>query len=117
MAKQIKPVKKATSKAPVPAKKKSAQVKYLAKVVEEYAFYNHDGQIFRDLNDLVNGLNSMTDETFIYHCNEAKNDFSCWIADIIGDKELAEKLKTIKTKNQAKEQVEQRYAELTKLEG
>jgi hypothetical protein len=103
--------------AEAPAKAKDQQAKYLAKVPDAHVFYCHDGQIFRDLQDLVNGFDTMTDEIFTYHCNEAKNDFACWIRDIVGDNELSAKLKAVRTKNQAKEETRQRYIELTQLEG
>jgi hypothetical protein len=131
MAKEKKTVQKTAAKKPIalkkpeaanketatPVKAKSQKAKYLAKVPEAYVFLCHDGQIFRDLNDLVNGFEAMSDEIFAYHCNEDKNDFACWITDIIGDNELAAKLKDTRTKSQAKEETRQRYYELTQLEG
>jgi hypothetical protein len=91
--------------------------KYLARVPEAYVFWCHDGQVFRDINDLLNGFDLMTDETFWYHANDEKNDFSCWIVDIIGDGELAKEVKKAKTRQQAKTVTQQRYYDLTKLEG
>jgi hypothetical protein len=91
--------------------------KYLAKVPETVVFWCHDGQVFRSLEDLVNGFDLMSDETFYYHANDQKNDFSCWIVDIIGDNQLGAEIKKTKTRRQAKEATQQRYYDLTRLEG
>ena len=91
--------------------------KFLAKVPEEYVFWCHDGQVFRDINDLLNGFEVMSDETFDYHVNDEKNDFSCWILDIVGDGDLAQEVKKTRTRHQAKKVTQQRYYDLTRQEG
>jgi hypothetical protein len=91
--------------------------KYLAKVQEDVVFWCHDGQVFRDIADLLNGFDVMNDDTFWYHANDEKNDFSCWIVDIIGDVELGAEVKKAKTRQQAKKATQQRYYDLTKQEG
>jgi hypothetical protein len=96
---------------------KTKTQKYLAKVPEANVFWCHDGQVFRDINDLLNGFDLMSDETFGYHARVEKNDFSCWIEDIISDGELAQKLKQAKTRDEAKKVTRQRYYDLTKQEG
>jgi len=35
----------------------------------------------------------MNEETFGYHSNETKSDFSNWVKDVIGDEKLAADLK------------------------
>jgi hypothetical protein len=97
--------------------KKTENKKKLEKVSEAVVFWCNDGQIFRDLNDLINGFDIMSDETFFYHQNDAKNDFSCWVMDIIGDQALAQDLKSAKTKEQARNKAQKRYIELTQQEG
>jgi len=82
MAKKVKPQEKAKK----PAKK------LLAKVPAEYVFWCHDGCIFADLYELAEGLKTMSDETFVYHSNLEKHDFSNWIRDIMEDGELADAL-------------------------
>jgi hypothetical protein len=64
----------------------------LAKVPVEYVFWSHDGSIFTDLADLVEGLKTMSDETFTFHSNLEKHDFSNWVRDVIGDEQLADAL-------------------------
>ena len=89
----------------------------LAKVPEAKVFWCNDGQIFGDLEDLAEGLDHMSDETFIYHCNDNKHDFSVWVLEVVGDEDLAKNLKTSKSRQQAHKQVKQRYSDLTHLEG
>ena len=50
--------------------------KLLAKVAEGSIFRCHDGRTFRDLKDLAEGLAAMSDDTFAYHVNSERNDFS-----------------------------------------
>ena len=94
-----------------------AEKKNLEKVSETVVFWCNDGQVFRDMQELMDGLEKMSDATFAYHLNNTKNDFSCWVMDIIGDEKLAQDLKTVINREQAKSKVKQRYIELTQLEG
>jgi hypothetical protein len=96
---------------------KAENKKKLEKVPEAVVFWCHDGQVFRDVQGLLDGFDVMTDEIFDYHVNNDKNDFSCWVQDVIGDYKLAQDLKSVKNKAQAKKKVQQRYIELTQLEG
>lgn len=89
--------------------KKQASKKFLEKVPETMAFWCHDGQVFADLEQLMLGFDLMSDETFIFHANEGKNDFSCWIIDVIGDKELAQDIKKAKNKTEAKKITQKRH--------
>ena len=113
--KQAEP-KPAKLEAPKPGINK-AEKKNLEKVSETVVFWCNDGQVFRDMQELMDGLDKMSDATFAYHLNDIKNDFSCWVMDIIGDEKLAQDLKTVKNREQAKNKVKQRYIELTQLEG
>ncbi len=96
---------------------KNPNEKLLAQVPEAFVFWCHDGQVFRDIDDLVNGFDMMSDETYYYHANDQKNDFSCWIIDIIRDEKLGQDLKKAKTRHNAKNITKQRYYDLTRLEG
>lgn len=107
---------KAAEKQPAAAKK-TVSKKYLTKVPEALVFWCHDGQIFNDLYQLMSGFDLMSEETFMYHANEDKNDFSCWIIDVIGDEVLAKDIKKAKNKTEAKKITQQRYSDLTKQEG
>jgi hypothetical protein len=96
--------------------KKTGSKKYLAKVPETMVFWCHDGQVFNDLDQLIQGFDLMSDDTFMYHANEDKNDFSCWILDVIGDADLSEVIKKARTKADAKKITEKRKQDLSKLD-
>jgi len=87
-------------------------MKFLAKVPEQFVFWSNDGKIFRDLNDLKDGLETMSDDTFAYHSNAVKKDFSNWIRDIIGDEKLAADLEKATDRREAARIVAERYAYL-----
>jgi hypothetical protein len=117
MAKMMKKTgTKLTEKNTIEVKKKGSK-KYLAKVPETVVFWCHDGQIFNGLDQLMAGFDHMSEETFMYHANEDKNDFACWILDVIGDEDLAKDIKKARNKAEAKKITQQRYYDLTKLEG
>jgi len=65
---------------------------YLADVPEEYVFWCCDGRILKNLRELCDALGAMSDDTFTYHVNAAKNDFHNWVKDIIKDDALASDL-------------------------
>ncbi len=44
------------------------------------------------LTELSAALTEMSEETFSYHSNATKTDFSNWIKDVIGDEKLARDL-------------------------
>lgn len=82
----------------------------LANVPEEYVFRCCDGTVFSDMNDLWNALSSMSEETFAFHANPAKNDFGNWVQDIILDSKLARDLYKAKSRVQASRSVEARLS-------
>ena len=90
---------------------------FLANVPEEHVFKCCDGRTLRNMQELRDCLHSMTDETFVYHVNNQKNDFSNWVKEIIGDEKLAAYLKKLPTKTQAEIMVLARVAFLSNLAG
>ncbi len=88
--------------------------KILANVPEEYVFRVHDDGILRNLKELAEALNTLSDEIFSYHSNSEKKDFSNWVRDIIGDKRLAKELDGAATRYQAARAVQKRIAVLSK---
>ncbi len=75
--------------------------KLLAIVLEEYVFRCHDGRIFKNVKELGEALAVMANETFAYHSNLEKKDFSNWARDVIGDEKLAKDLENALDRNQA----------------
>jgi hypothetical protein len=68
-------------------------LKMLGDVPEDKRFYCSDGRVLKNLDDLNKGLAEMSDETFSYHSNATKTDFSNWVKDVIGDEKLSLDLK------------------------
>jgi hypothetical protein len=87
--------------------------KWLGDVPQDKRFWCRDGRILKNLSELVVALTLMTDETFRYHSNETKSDFSRWVRDVIGDEELAGALQKDITRLQAAKAVADRVAWLT----
>ena len=93
---------------------KKEATKFLAEVPPEYVFWCHDGRTLRDMKELGKALSTMTEETFAYHVNMEKNDFSNWVRDVIGDEKLASNLQRARNRVQAANQVTSRISVLAK---
>ena len=63
---------------------------------DEY-FLSNDGLEIKNLYDLSNALETMPKDIFNHHVNEERNDFSNWVKEVVGDKELAEKMVSVRT--------------------
>ena len=99
--------------------KQEAKLKYdaqklLTLVPEEYVFRCHDGRILKNMKELGEALAVMADETFAYHSNSEKKDFSNWVRDVIGDEKLAKDLENALDRNQAARIVTSRIDIFTK---
>ncbi len=93
--------------------KREAQ-KFLDDVPQEHVFWCCDGRIFRNMKELGDAFGTMTDETFAYHSNTDKNDFSNWVRDIIKDEKLAGDIAKSLNRAQAANIVAQRMAFLSR---
>jgi hypothetical protein len=70
----------------------------LGNVPEEKRFWVNDGRYLNSLEELKAALDGMTDNTFLFHCNEEKSDFAKWVDEVIGDDKLAADLKQSATR-------------------
>jgi hypothetical protein len=68
---------------------------------EEKMFWCTNGQIFKNIKDLSEGLSNMTDETSACHANAEKHDFSNWLIYVLGEAELANELARPITRQEA----------------
>jgi hypothetical protein len=66
--------------------------KFLADVPQECSFRCHDGNVLKSMKELCDAFSAMGNETYGYHCNAEKNDFSNWVREVIGDVQLAKDL-------------------------
>jgi hypothetical protein len=82
--------------------------KILADVADDKRFFCQDGCVIKNLTELVDCLDHMTEEVFYHHVTSDKNDFSNWIRDVLGDEKLAGELSYICTPQEATEIVKKR---------
>ncbi len=91
---------------------KSEVKKLLSDVPDEKRFWSSDGQLLKNMTELETYLKAVSHDTFHYHVNETKNDFSNWVRDVIEDEKLAQDLQKSKTRTQASRYVSERISEL-----
>ena len=94
---------------------KQVAKKLLADVPEYRFFWCNDGRIFRNMRDLSDGLASMSADTFAYHLNAEKNDFSKWVFDVIEDEKLAEDMEKSTSQRDVAKTVKERVLFLDSL--
>jgi hypothetical protein len=73
----------------------------LGDVPEEKRFWCHDGRYLKNLDELKDALEQMSDEVYHDHSNEEKTDFSNWVKDVIGDEKLSRDLLKCATRIEA----------------
>jgi len=89
---------------------KAVAEKILADVPQEKRFRCHDGRVLKSLPELEAELKVMSEETFRYHLNDTKSDFSNWVRDVVGDETLSRKLQKDTNRAQAAKRVADRIA-------
>jgi hypothetical protein len=82
----------------------------LADVPQEKRFWCSDGRVLKNLSELETVLKEMSEETFRYHSNEVRSDFSNWVRDVIGDEKLSRDLQKSTARAQAAKSVAGRIA-------
>jgi hypothetical protein len=87
--------------------------RYLDDVPQEYVFWCCDGHILKNLRELRDAFAIMSEDTFAYHVNTAKNDFCNWVRDIIKDDTLAGDLVKAANTRTAVKVVTERIASLS----
>jgi len=92
---------------------RSVAEKRLGNASHDKQFWCHDGRYLKNLRELEAALEQMTEETFRYHVNETKNDFSAWVRDVIGDEKLSSDLRKSTSRTQAAKCVADRIAWLS----
>jgi hypothetical protein len=89
---------------------KSVAEERLGNVSQEKQFWCCDGRYLKNLQELEAALEKMTEETFRYHSNQTKSDFSNWVRDVIGDEKLSRDLQKSATREQAAKSVAERIS-------
>jgi hypothetical protein len=73
-------------------------MKALRKVDLEKRFEAIDGSIITDLISLAETLEDMSDDSYYYHVQAHKNDFSIWVRECLDLPELAEQMENSDTR-------------------
>ena len=91
--------------------------RYLCDTSPEQCFWINNGAVLKNMDELANALPDMSNETFNHHVNNEKNDFSNWIKEVIGDRQLANDLLSSKSKDSSLKKVRNRLNSLKKKAG
>jgi len=70
-------------------------------VPEDAYFFTKNGHKIRSLQELMDALEYVDDETFSHHMNEHQNDFANWIEGAVGNADLAEAFRQDHTREHA----------------
>jgi hypothetical protein len=70
-------------------------------ILPENYFLVIDGSTIKNIDELSEAFDRMSDDVFFYHVNEFKNDFSTWVRDVLGDNEFADELRLAKNPERA----------------
>jgi hypothetical protein len=73
-------------------KTKEDAKKAISEVHPDVRFWLCDGTTLKSLQELHDALAIITDEAYVYHANDDRNDFANWVNDILDDEVLARKL-------------------------
>ena len=72
---------------------------------KEY-FYIMNGEVLKDLHELLDSLKKIDDASFLHHVNDAKNDFAEWISQCIKETGLADEIRKLKSKDEIISKIE-----------
>ena len=89
---------KSNSKKPLQSVEVIIRKKILGEAPEEHHFIVADGRKLKNIIELADALETMSEEIFRHHSNEFKNDFSAWIKDVFYDHSLAEDISMAKNR-------------------
>ena len=87
---------------------KEAAQKFLSDVALDKYFYIYNGPIVKNIIELADVLDNITDEQFRYHRNNGKNDFYSWVKLVVLDNRLANEVARAKTLKTMQKKVKQR---------
>ena len=89
---------KSNSKKPSQTVEVIIRKKILGEAPEEHHFVVADGRKVKNIMELADALETMSEEIFRHHANEFKNDFSAWVKDVFYEHSLAEDISRAKNK-------------------
>lgn len=89
---------KRISKKPLQTVEVIIKKKVLGEAPQEQHFVVADGRKLKNIIELADALESMSEEIFNHHVNEFRNDFSAWVKDVFYDHSLAEDISRAKSR-------------------
>ncbi len=87
--------KKTAQKKAKPRIKVTITRKVFGKAPEKYSFYLQDGRKLQSVYELIDELETMTDEAFGHFVTETENHFANWVEHVFGEKNLADELRHV----------------------
>ena len=87
----------------------------LSEAPAERKFFCADGKVFSSIEQLQHALYNMSPNTFRYHVNQQKNDFSNWIKYVFRDELLAQDIQKQKSKEAIAKRIKTRLQELKQI--
>lgn len=79
-------------------------MKKLEKSVDKnLAFHLATGKVLTSLRELYDEIHHMSEEVYAHHVTSYKNDFSNWVKDVFGEKDLSAKMATASNPTKMKE--------------
>jgi hypothetical protein len=72
--------------------------KIMGRAPEEYSFVLHDGRKLKTAYELIDELETMSEESFRNYVNDMKNDFANWMRDVFQEKHLADEMIKIRSR-------------------
>lgn len=83
----------------------------------EKHFVVSDGRKLKNVKELIEALETMSDDIFSYHVNEAKNDFASWLRDVFSYEHIAKEIQSAKHRLETQRLIMRNIIkELTRLE-
>ncbi len=88
--------KQARKKAAAPAHiRVSIQKKVFGEAPEQHEFVLHDGRKLNTVYQLIDELETMSEEVFQHHVNGERNDFANWLSDVFDEQSLADEINAV----------------------
>ena len=94
--------------------KKEDAARFLSNASSDQCFWVNNGPVLKNVEELADAVQQMNDDTYFYHANREKNDFSSWIRDVFHDQKLANDLLSSKNKESAVSKLRSRINSLKK---
>ena len=92
---------KASSKKQLQSVEVIIRKKVLGEAPEEHHFIVADGKKLKNIIELADALETMSEEIFRHHANEFRNDFATWVKDVFYDHSLADDISKAKNRLEA----------------